>query len=318
MAEYKGTREAFTRAIEDLAKESEKVVFVSADSLKAMRATSFADTYPERYIEVGIAEQNAVGVSAGLASAGLMPFIGTYAGFLTMRACEQVRTFVAYPNLNVKIVGINGGIFTGEKEGVTHQFFEDLAIMRSIPNITVLVPADAHQMYHAIKAAAKIDGPVYIRGGSGREHTVYDAETPFEVGKIRVLKKYGNDVALFANGFILNRAIEAARILHEEDINVTLVDVPTLKPLDEKGIAKVLEDCKTAVTVEDHNVIGGLADAISKVSSTYYPALIERVGLQDIFPSSGGAEEILDQYGMSVQDIVCAVKKMKEKRLKHV
>lgn len=314
MTAYKGTREAFTQAITELAAQDEQVVFVSADSLKAMRATSFAEQYPDRYIEVGIAEQNAVGVSAGMASAGLMPFIGTYAGFLTMRACEQIRTFVAYTNLNVKIVGINGGIFAGEREGVTHQFFEDLAIMRSIPNMTVLTPADAHQMYHAVKAAALIDGPVYIRAGSGREHIVYDAKTPFEIGKIRVLQQYGTDAALFANGFILNRAVEAARILNEENINVTLVDVPTLKPLDNQNIARILKDCGAVVTVEDHNIIGGLADAIAMVGATYCPVLIERVGLQDIFPSSGGAEELLDAYGMSVQDIVDAVKKVIQKK----
>jgi transketolase len=308
MVEYKGTREAFTQAITELAAENEQVVFVSADSLKAMRATSFAEKYPDRYIEVGIAEQNSVGVSAGLASAGLMPFVGTYAGFLTMRACEQVRTFVAYPHLNVKLVGINGGIFSGEREGVTHQFFEDLAIMRAMPAVTILVPADAHQMYHAVKAAALIDGPVYIRAGNGREHIVYEADTPFEVGKVRVLKKYGNDVALFANGFILNRAVEAARILNESNIRVTLVDVPTLKPLDESGIQAILADCKSAVTVEDHSVIGGLADAISMVSTKCCPVFMERVGLQDVFPSSGGPEEVLDCYGISIQDIVNAVK----------
>jgi len=314
MVEYKGTREAFTQAITELAAENEKVVFVSADSLKAMRATSFAEKYPDRYIEVGIAEQNSVGVSAGLASAGLMPFIGTYAGFITMRACEQVRTFVAYPHLNVKLVGINGGIFSGEREGVTHQFFEDLAIMRAMPDVTILVPADAHQMYHAVKAAALIDGPVYIRAGSGREHLVYEADTPFEVGKIRVLKKYGNDVVLFANGFILNRAVEAARILNESNIRVTLVDVPTLKPLDESGIQAILADCKAAVTVEDHNVIGGLGDAISMVSTKFCPVFMERVGLQDVFPSSGGPEEVLDRYGISIQDIVNAVKNVYKMR----
>lgn len=311
---YKGTREAFAQAMMEMAAEDDRILFVSADSLKAMRATAFADAHPDKYIEVGIAEQNSVGVAAGLASAGLVPFVGTYGGFLTMRAGEQLRTFVSYPGLNVKLVGINGGIFSGEKEGVTHQFFEDLGIVRSMPGITVIVPADAHQMYHAVKAAAEIDGPVYIRAGSGREHVVYDKETPFVLGKIRIMEEYGTDVALFANGFILNRVVEAARILKEQGIGVTLVDVPTLKPLDDEGITEVLKRCGTAVTVEDHNIIGGLADAVAKVSTEYCPVRIERVGLQDVFPSSGAAEEVLDYYGMSVQDIVEAVKRAYAKK----
>ncbi|CUH96852.1 putative membrane protein [Propionispora sp. 2/2-37] len=314
MANYKGTREAFAQAVMELAAQDDRILFVSADSLKAMRATAFAAAFPDKYIEVGIAEQNAVGVAAGLASTGLIPFVGTYSGFITMRAGEQMRTFAAYPGLNVKLVGINGGIFSGEKEGVTHQFFEDLGIVRTIPGITVIVPADAHQMYQAVKAAAAIEGPVYIRAGSGREHIVYDAETPFALGKIHVLNEYGKDVALFANGFIVNRAVEAASILRQQGIGVTLVDVPTLKPLDTKAIARVLKDCGTAVTVEDHNIIGGLGDAIAKVSSEECPVRIERVGLQDVFPSSGAAEEVLDYYGMSVQDIVAAVKRAYNKK----
>lgn len=314
MSKYKGTREAFTQALLELAAEDDRYLLVSPDSLKAMRATAFADRYPERYIEVGIAEQNAVAAAAGLASCGLVPFVATYAGFITMRACEQLRTFVAYPQLNVKFVGINGGIFGGEREGVTHQFFEDLGIVRSIPGITVVAPADEHQVYHAVKAIAKVDGPVFLRAGNGREHVVYGAEVPFELGRIRVLQKNGNDVAIFANGFVLNRAIEAARVLDREGIKVTLADVHTLKPIDSEGIAAILERCGAAVTVEDHNVIGGLADAVALVSTEHCPVPLVRVGLQDVFPGSGAAEEVLDYYGMSVGDIVNAAKKAMNKK----
>lgn len=314
MGNYKGTREAFTSALMELSENDSRYMLVSPDSLKAMRATAFAEKYPRQYIEVGIAEQNAVAVAAGLASCGLVPFVATYAGFITMRACEQVRTFVAYPGLNVKFVGINGGLFGGEREGVTHQFFEDLGIVRAIPGITVIAPADAHQVYHAVKAAAVVEGPVYIRAGSGREHVVYDPETPFELGKIRVLKEYGSDVALFANGFVLSRVIEAARILREDGIKVTLADVHTLKPIDTVGITAVLRNCGAAVTVEDHNIIGGLADAVAKVSTENCPVLIERVGLQDVFPGSGAAEDVLDYYGMSVSDIIQAVKRALAKK----
>ncbi|MDF2813938.1 MAG: 1-deoxy-D-xylulose-5-phosphate synthase [Paenibacillus sp.] len=314
MSNYKGTREAFTQALIDISKDDNRFLLVSPDSLKAMRATSFADQYPDRYIEVGIAEQNAVAVAAGLASCGLIPFVATYAGFITMRACEQLRTFVAYPQLNVKFIGINGGVFGGEREGVTHQFFEDLGIVRSIPGITVVAPADEHQVYHAVKAISKWEGPVYLRAGSGREHIVYDEDTPFELGKIRVLKNYGSDVALFANGFILSRVIEAAEILSTQGIKVILTDVHTLKPIDTEAIVAILEKCGAAVTVEDHNIIGGLADAIAKVSTENCPVPIERVGLQDIFPGSGPAEAVLDYYGMSVSDIVHAVERVLNKK----
>lgn len=307
MIDYTGTRQAFSKALLELADGNEKIMFVSADSLKSMKCANFAQKYPERYIESGIAEQNAVVMSAGLASCGLIPFVATYAGFLTMRACEQIRTFVAYTNLNVKIIGINGGIFSGEKEGVTHQFFEDIAIMRSIPRMNIIVPADDTQMYQAVKAAAKINGPVYIRAGSGREHRVFNEEHKFEFGKIKIIKQYGNDAALFTTGLLMYRALEAADILNKKGIKITLVDVPTIKPLDMIGISEILKDCGRAVTLEDHNIIGGLADAIAYVSTQCYPVLIKRVGLQDIFPSSGNAEEVLDNYGMSVDDIVKAV-----------
>ncbi|MDT8899962.1 transketolase family protein [Anaeroselena agilis] len=314
MSKYKGTREAFTQALLEMAESDDRLLLVSPDSLKAMRATPFADRFPERYIEVGIAEQNAVAVAAGLASSGLVPFVATYAGFITMRACEQLRTFVAYPQLNVKFIGINGGIFGGEREGVTHQFFEDLGIVRSIPGITVVAPADEHQVFQAVKAIATIDGPVYLRAGSGREHVVYKEDAPFELGKVRVLKEYGSDAALFASGFVLNRAVEAAEILSSRGIKVTLADVHTLKPIDSETVTGILEKCGAAVTVEDHNIIGGLADAIAMVSTENCPVPVERVGLRDIFPGSGPAEEVLDYYGMSVNDIVNAVVKVMKKK----
>ena len=179
MADFKGTREAFAQAIIDMAETDDKIMFVSPDSLKAMRATKFAELHPEQYVEVGISEQAAVDVASGLAASGLTPFVGTYAGFMTMRACEQMRTFVAYPNLNVKFVGINSGLLGGEREGVTHQFYEDIGILSNIPNFTILTPADGPQTYHAVKAAAEIPGPVYVRAGSGRENDVYEKDVPF-------------------------------------------------------------------------------------------------------------------------------------------
>ena len=202
----------------------------------------------EQYVETGISEQGAVDAAAGLASAGLVPFVGTYAGFLTMRACEQMRTFVAYPNLNVKFVGINSGLLGGEREGVTHQFYEDLGILSNIPNYTILTPADAAQTYHAVKMAAKIDGPVYVRAGSGREPDVYDKETPFGEEGIRILKEYGNDALLLSSGFVLDRVLLAAELLKSQGINVTVGDVNILYGKNPSKILEAIAGARKIVT----------------------------------------------------------------------
>jgi transketolase len=308
------TREAFISALIKLASEDKDFVFVSADSAKAMRAAPFIEKYPERYFELGIAEQNAVAFSAGLASCGLKPFMATYAGFITMRACEQVRTFICYPELNVKFIGANGGIFGGEREGVTHQFFEDLGIMRCIPNMMVVVPADAKQTEKAVLALGKHIGPAFLRVGSGREPVIFEDSFGFELGKARILKDYGNDVAIFACGPIIKRVFLAAELCEKEGINVKVVEVHTLKPIDKDTIVNVLEKTGTAVTVEDHNIIGGLGSAVSEVSTDFFPVPVVRIGLQDVFPESGDPEALLDHYKMGVIDIVNAVKLAKEKK----
>jgi transketolase len=292
----------------DLAAQDRRVVLVSADSVKALRAMPFEERYPERLFEVGIAEQNAVGLAAGMAACGLIPYVATYAGFITMRACEQMRTFVAYPRMNVKMVGLNGGIYCGEREGVTHQFFEDLGIVRSIPGIAIVAPADASQVRKATRTIAQIDGPVYLRIGSGREPVVFDDDVPFEFGKARILIEKGDGLAIFANGFVLSRALRAADALATEGVGVTVVEVHTLKPLDVRTIVTVLDETRAAVTVEDHNVIGGLGSAIAEVIAEHIPVPLVRVGLQDVFPESGEAEALLDCYGMGVDDIVRAAK----------
>lgn len=309
MSNYKGTREAFSQALIEMSENDNRLIFISPDSLKAMRAVEFAEKYPDRYIEVGIAEQNALDVAAGMASSGLIPFVATYGVFITMRACEQMRTFIAYPNLNVKMIGINGGLLGGEREGVTHQSIEDLGIVRTIPGITVLTPCDESQVYGAVKACVNIDGPVYIRCGSGREPVVYNRDIPFEFGKIRILKEYGNDVVVFSSGFIMDRSIEATEQLKSQGIMATLVDVSTLKPIDVDGVTEVLKKCGAAVTVEDHNIIGGLGSAIAETSAEYNPVPVIRVGLKDVFPQSGKPVELLDYYGIGINDIIAAAKK---------
>lgn len=306
MNKIESTRVGFMQGIDTLAQNDDRIMLVCADSLLAMRASDFVEKHPDRYVEIGIAEQNAAATSAGLAIEGLIPFFATYAGFITMRACEQIRTFIAYPNLNVKLVGVNGGIAGGEREGVTHQFFEDIGILRTIPNMTILVPADADQARQAAIAAASIPGPVYIRLGSGRDPVVFEHNTAFVPGKINILQQNGNDIALFGNGILLPRLMEATQILTQKGIGVTLVEVHTVKPLDVEGVVAVLKNCGAAVTAEDHTIIGGLGSAIMETAAENCPVPIARIGLRDKFAGSGLPQELLDYYEMSVNDIVKA------------
>ena len=296
------------KAILELARQDEKIVIVSPDAVAAARAVPFQKEFPDRIIEVGIAEQDAVDVAAGLATTGMKPIVVSYAGFLTMRACEMIRTFVAYPGLNVKFIGLNGGMLGGEREGVTHQFYEDVGILRSMPGVKILTPADAGQAYQAARAMMEVEGPVYLRLGSGREPEVFPEDTPFTFGKIREVLHHGDDVAVFASGFIMNRAIEAVEQLEQEGIHATLIDVSTVKPMDSKGVAAVLEKCGCAVAVEDHNYFGGMSSAICEVACHFHPCKVRRLGLRDVYPRSGKAAELLDAYGLSVQDIVDAAK----------
>ena len=307
MAEFKGTREAFAAALYEMAAENDKVVGVFPDSLKAMRAVPFGETYPDRYIECGIAEQCAVDVAAGLASAGMLPFVGTYCGFLTMRAGEQMRTFVGYTDLNVKFIGVNAGILGGEREGVTHQFYEDLAFVTSIPNFTVLTPADPEQLYEAVKYAAEIQGPVYIRGGSGREVDVYAKDAPFSKDGITVWKEYGTDAVLFSNGYVLDRVLAAADLLKEQGINVTVADINILYGKDPSKILDVMAKTSQIVTVEDHNINGGLGSYISRLATENQSVKVKRIALTD-FAESGPAKELADAYGYAPEKIAATVK----------
>ena len=302
MTKFKGTREAYAAALLDMAEERKDIVLISPDSLKAMRAVDFGEKYPERYVECGIAEQGAVDTAAGLASAGLTPFIGTYAGFLTMRACEQMRTFVGYTNLNVKFVGVNSGLLGGEREGVTHQFYEDLAVVSALPNYKIFTPADPAQCYHAVKKAAEVDGPVYIRAGSGREVEVYDAGAPFAESGITVWKEYGTDAVLFSSGFVLDRVLAAADLLKEQGVNVTAADINVLYGEDPSEILKVMAKSDQLFTVEDHNINGGLGSYISRLACENKPAFVTRIALTT-YGESGPAKELADDYGFSPEAI---------------
>ncbi len=307
MTKFKGTREAYAAALMDMAEDRKDIVLISPDSLKAMRAVDFGEKYPDRYVECGIAEQGAVDTAAGLASAGLTPFVGTYAGFLTMRACEQMRTFVGYTNLNVKFVGVNSGLLGGEREGVTHQFYEDLAVVSSLPNYTIYTPADPAQCYHAVKKAAEVDGPVYIRAGSGREVEVYDVDAPFAESGVTVWKEYGTDAVLFSSGFVLDRVLAAADLLKEQGVNVTVADINILYGEDPTQILEVMAKSDQLFTVEDHNINGGLGSYISRLACEHKPAFVTRIALTT-YGESGPAKELADDYGFSPEAIAQKVR----------
>ena len=314
MVKLGNTRVAFIETLGEIIDQDPKTALVCADSVLVVKGQDFIKQYPNNFVDVGIAEQNAVDVASGMATCGMVPFVATYAGFITMRACEQVRTFVAYPGLNVKLVGANGGISAGEREGVTHQFFEDLGITRTFPGMTVVVPADDDQVRHATRAIHATPGPAYMRIGSGRDPIVDCDDVPFELGKIRILADYGKDVILFACGWVMNRTLLAAEALFKQGIKATVVDVHTLKPIDKQGIVPLLSAAGAAVTIEDHNIIGGLGSAIAEVSVEECPAHTARLGVQDVFPRSGMPEPLLDYYHMAVSDIVEAAQVVIKKR----
>jgi transketolase len=307
MDKIASTREGFIAGLMDMAQKDPKICLVFADSLKAARAQPFVEKYPNRWFDVGICEQNAICFAAGLASTGLKPFFNTYAGFITMRGCEQIRSFVAYPHLNVKLVGLNGGIYGGEREGVTHMVCEEFAILRAIAGMEIVVPADAGQARKATRALAQREGPGYMRIGSGREPVIFDDSMDFEFGKARILREYGTDAAIFAVGPILKRAIQAAEALAAEGVKTTLVEVHTLKPLDVDTIAGVLARTQAAVTVEDHNIYGGLGSAVAEVIAEQQPACLRRVGLRDVFAESGEAELLFDKFQMGTPHVIEAV-----------
>ena len=295
MAEISSTRTAFVEALTELIEKDDKVVMVSADSVAVFRATGLQKQYPDRIVECGIAEGSAVMIAAGLASAGMKPFVCAYAGFLTMRAVEQMRTFVAYPHLNVKFFGANAGMCSGEREGVTHQFFEDVGIMRAVPGFTVLAPYDAEDTKQMVFKAYETDGPVYCRIGSGRDPVV---------GGGFVKRDYGTDALIIGCGAPLADAIEAADALKAEGIGTAVLGVNVIKPLDEQALMPYIERTKKVITIEDHNIYGGLGSSVCEIAGRK----VTRLGLQDIYPESGTAQELKVKYGIAAGDVIKAVK----------
>lgn len=302
------TRRAVTEALHEVMKDNESVVFVSSDSVGVVKAQDLVEQYPERIVEAGIAEQLAMDAAAGLASSGLIPVYVTYAVFATMRACEQLRTTVAYSRLNVKVVGANGGMGAGEREGVSHQCFEDIGILRTIPGITILSPSDASQVKSAIKAAIAIEGPVYIRTGSGRELDFHDKDTPFTYGGVNCIHETGEDILILTHGFIIHEVKKACGLLDKEGITCTALEVPTIKPLPREDIVLAAKKADRVVVVEDHSSIGGLGSAVAELLSEVSPMRVTRIGVQDCFPESGTAEELYEKYGLNASAIAKRVK----------
>ena len=290
------TRDAFGEAIVEIASDNENVYVIDCDISKSMKTTKFAQTFPERHINVGIAEQNAVGVAAGLATMGKIPFVSTYAVFASMRACEQIRTSVCYSALNVKFACSHGGLTPGN-DGVTHQAIEDMGIMRTIPNMTIIMGADYVSTKKLIKKSTEIEGPVYLRFTRDPVPVFYKDEDEFEIGKGKLLKK-GRDITIISLGEMLHEALKAADRLEHQGIGVELIDIHTLKPLDVDLISQSISKTGKVITVEDHNIINGLGSAVAEVIAEMGFGHLRRVGLKDTFAESGEYHLLLKKYEM--------------------
>ena len=300
------TREAYGKALVKLGKINDDVVVLDADLSKSTKTNDFCKAYPNRFFNMGIAEQNLVGAACGFAAAGKIPFASTFAMFATGRAFEVIRNSACYPKLNVKICATHAGITVGE-DGGSHQSVEDISLMRSIPNMTVLVPADGVEAEKMIFAAAEFNGPMYVRLGRSAVPALFNEDYNFEIGKGAVLKE-GNDATIIACGMMVNEAILAADMLKEENINVRVINMSTIKPIDTELIIKAAKETKAIVTAEEHSIIGGLGSAVSEVVSENCPTIIKKVGINDCFGESGTPAELLEKYGLTAKHIVEKVK----------
>ncbi len=299
MAESKkiATRESFGMALCELAEKHDDIVVLDADLAAATKTEIFKKAYPDRFFDCGIAEGNMIGVAAGLAAAGKVPFAASFAMFATGRAYEQVRNSVGYPHLNVKIAGSHAGISVGE-DGATHQCCEDLALMRTIPGMVILNPADHYEMMAATKAAYEYNGPVYIRLGRLAIDSFNDPDNySFEIGKGITLEE-GNDVTVIATGLVVYEALKAVRALKEKGINARLINMHTIKPIDKDIIIKAAKETGKIITVEEHNIIGGLGEAVAAVTAENCPVPVYRIGVEDVFGHSGPAVGLLSEFGL--------------------
>ena len=304
MADVKkvATRDAYGKALAALGAEHENLVVLDADLANATKTQTFQKAFPDRHFDCGIAEANMICVAAGMSTTGLVPFASSFAMFASGRAFEQVRNSIGYPHLNVKIGATHGGISVGE-DGASHQCCEDFALMRSIPGMTVICPADGVEAEAAVKAAYEMDGPVYLRFGRLAIPVFHEEGFNFQIGKGEVLRD-GTDVAIIANGLLVYEAIQAGEALAEMGINAMVINMATVKPLDEELVLSAAKKCGKVITCEEHSVIGGLGEAVCSLLSEKLPTPVRRIGVNDEFGHSGPAAALLKQFGLSAEHIV--------------
>ena len=298
----KATRDGFGDEIVELGRENSSILVVDVDIGKSCKTGAFRKALPEQYLNVGIAEQNAAGVAAGLATCGKIPFVVTYAAFGSMRMCEMIRQEICYPHLNVKIACSHGGV-TPANDGASHQSIEDMGILRTIPNMTVIMPADYWAARKLVRAAAEFDGPVYLRFTRDAIPVIYGENDTFEIGKAKQLRD-GKDVAIIANGDTVRLALEAAETLSAAGISARVLDMHTIKPLDVEAVQSCINDFGKIITVEDHNILNGLGSAVADVVAESGKAVLRRVGIQDQFGMSAPYDRLLAMNGITVENIV--------------
>ena len=299
-------RNGFGEEIVNLGKNNDKIYVIDNDIGKSCKTSSFMKELPNQYLNVGIAEQNGAGIAAGLATCGKIPFVVTYAVFGSLRMCEQIRQEICYPNLNVKFACSHGGV-TPANDGASHQAIEDMGVLRTIPNMTVIMPADYYAAKKLVKAAAEIYGPVFLRFTRDNIPVIYDENTEFEIGKAVKLSE-GTDIAIIANGDTVRLAIEAKEALAKDGISVRLLDMHTIKPLDKEAVTSCINDIGKIITVEDHNIINGLGSAVCEVAAEMGKSKVHRIGIQDQFGQSAPYERLLAMNGITVENIIAQSK----------
>ena len=297
----KATRQSYGEALLELGKENENIVVFDADLSTATKTNLFAKEFPNRFFDMGIAEQNMISTAAGMATCGKIPYASTFAVFAAGRAYDQIRNSVCYPKLNVKICATHAGITVGE-DGATHQMIEDISLMRTLPNMIVISTSDDAQTKWAVKEISKINEPVYLRLSRLATPIIYDENQKFEIGKAVQIGE-GTDATIFATGVTVSEAIKAQGILKEKGINVRVIDVHTIKPIDKEMIVKCAKETKKLISIEDHNIIGGLGSAISEVLTDECPTKLIRLGIKDTFGKSGKATELMKYFGITAEDL---------------
>ena len=302
----KATRESYGMALVELGKENKNVVVLDADLSKSTKTADFKKEFSDRFFNAGIAEQNLMGMAAGFANVGFVPFASTFAVFATGRAFEIIRNSICYPNVNVKIAATHAGLTVGE-DGGSHQSIEDIALMNSLPNMTVIVPADHREAMQATKAAAEMYGPVYLRFGRCNTEDIFDDTYKFEIGK-GVELKAGNDITVIATGMMVAKALEAAKKLETEGVSVRVINMSTIKPIDREIIVKAAKETKAIITAEEHSIIGGLGAMVSSVVCDECPTRVRMIGVKDVFGQSGTPDELMKKYNLTAEAIVDEVR----------